>query len=155
MGLESTLRKPFSTFTRSSAILDSLFLPAPFSSLFFLRSELGRIDGLTITLLGMSFLSIHWVFSLFWAGDLKHGRTVHSLATLLTNFRVKLNYVSPESLSMPVWFHFEISQTPLMFPTTGGDCQGRGRKEDPTKVQLLVTLDPIFFKMLFSGKRLS
>jgi len=35
------------------------------------------------------------------AGDLKHGRTVHSLASLLTNFNVKLNYVSPESLRMP------------------------------------------------------
>jgi len=34
-------------------------------------------------------------------GDLKHGRTVHSLARLLTLYRVNLQYVSPESLRMP------------------------------------------------------
>ncbi len=34
-------------------------------------------------------------------GDLKHGRTVHSLARLLTLYRVKLCYVSPPSLKMP------------------------------------------------------
>lgn len=34
-------------------------------------------------------------------GDLKHGRTVHSLARLLTLYRVRLCYVSPESLQMP------------------------------------------------------
>lgn len=35
-------------------------------------------------------------------GDLKYGRTVHSLARLLTRFKnIKLNYVSPEVLRMP------------------------------------------------------
>ncbi|MFC1646868.1 aspartate carbamoyltransferase [Patescibacteria group bacterium] len=34
-------------------------------------------------------------------GDLKYGRTVHSLARLLTLFDIKLNYVSPEILRMP------------------------------------------------------
>ena len=34
-------------------------------------------------------------------GDLKHGRTVHSLARLLTLYRVRLCYVSPPSLKMP------------------------------------------------------
>jgi len=35
-------------------------------------------------------------------GDLKYGRTVHSLARLLTNFTsIKLNYVSPDILKMP------------------------------------------------------
>ena len=34
-------------------------------------------------------------------GDLKHGRTVHSLARILTFYRVKLQYVSPASLRMP------------------------------------------------------
>jgi len=50
-----------------------------------IREEMGRIDGLTITMLG----------------DLKYGRTVHSLAKLLTLFDVKLNYVAPEILQMP------------------------------------------------------
>ena len=34
-------------------------------------------------------------------GDLKYGRTVHSLAKLLTRYDVKINYVSPEVLKMP------------------------------------------------------
>ncbi len=45
----------------------------------------GRIDGLTVTMLG----------------DLKYGRTVHSLARLLSLYEVKINYVSPEILRMP------------------------------------------------------
>ena len=53
--------------------------------LFTIREELGRIDGLTVTMLG----------------DLKYGRTVHSLARLLTLYNVRLNYLSPEILCMP------------------------------------------------------
>jgi aspartate carbamoyltransferase catalytic subunit len=34
-------------------------------------------------------------------GDLKYGRTVHSLARLLSLFNVRLNYVSPDLLRMP------------------------------------------------------
>lgn len=34
-------------------------------------------------------------------GDLKHGRTVHSLACLLTQYRVSLRYVAPPGLHMP------------------------------------------------------
>jgi aspartate carbamoyltransferase len=52
---------------------------------FTIKEELGHLDGLTVTLLG----------------DLKHGRTVHSLARLLSLYKVKLNYVAPEILRMP------------------------------------------------------
>ena len=45
----------------------------------------GQVDGMTVTMLG----------------DLKYGRTVHSLARLLSLFKVKINYVSPEILRMP------------------------------------------------------
>jgi aspartate carbamoyltransferase catalytic subunit len=45
----------------------------------------GQIDGMTVTMLG----------------DLKYGRTVHSLARLLSLFKVRINYVSPEILRMP------------------------------------------------------
>lgn len=34
-------------------------------------------------------------------GDLKHGRTVHSLAKLLTQYRITLRYVAPKDLHMP------------------------------------------------------
>jgi aspartate carbamoyltransferase catalytic subunit len=45
----------------------------------------GQVDGMTVTMLG----------------DLKYGRTVHSLARLLSLFKVRLNYVSPDILKMP------------------------------------------------------
>jgi aspartate carbamoyltransferase len=45
----------------------------------------GQVDGMTVTMLG----------------DLKYGRTVHSLARLLSLFKVKINYVSPEILRLP------------------------------------------------------
>ncbi len=45
----------------------------------------GQIDGMSVTMLG----------------DLRYGRTVHSLARLLSLFNVKINYVSPEILRMP------------------------------------------------------
>jgi aspartate carbamoyltransferase len=53
--------------------------------LFTIIEELGHTDGLTVTMLG----------------DLKYGRTVHSLARLLSLFRVTVNYVAPEILRMP------------------------------------------------------
>ncbi|HPH94265.1 MAG TPA: aspartate carbamoyltransferase [Anaerolineaceae bacterium] len=54
--------------------------------LYTIAAELGHLDGLTVTMLG----------------DLKYGRTVHSLARLLSLFGAKLNYVSPDLLRMPV-----------------------------------------------------
>jgi aspartate carbamoyltransferase len=53
--------------------------------LFTIVEELGQVDGLTVTMLG----------------DLKFGRTVHSLARLLSLYDIRLNYVSPEILRMP------------------------------------------------------
>lgn len=53
--------------------------------LFTILEERGSIEGTTVTMLG----------------DLKYGRTVHSLARLLSMYDVKLNYVSPEQLQMP------------------------------------------------------
>ncbi|KAG8914414.1 hypothetical protein FRC01_004090 [Tulasnella sp. 417] len=50
-----------------------------------IRSELGTVNGKTITLLG----------------DLKNGRTVHSLVVLLSFYSVRLNFVAPPSLKMP------------------------------------------------------
>ncbi|KAK9731177.1 Amidohydrolase family [Popillia japonica] len=53
--------------------------------IFTIREEIGTVNGLTITLVG----------------DLKNGRTVHSLARLLTLYNVQLKYVSPPTLKMP------------------------------------------------------
>ncbi|HKY54912.1 MAG TPA: aspartate carbamoyltransferase, partial [Anaerolineales bacterium] len=62
---------------------------------FTIREELGRLDDLNVTMLG----------------DLKYGRTVHSLARLLSAFDgIKLNYVSPEILRMPNEIMDEIAE---------------------------------------------
>jgi aspartate carbamoyltransferase len=63
--------------------------------LFTIREELGQIDGLTVTMLG----------------DLKYGRTVHSLARLLSLFSVRLNYVAPDILRMPKEILAELPRT--------------------------------------------
>jgi carbamoyl-phosphate synthase/aspartate carbamoyltransferase len=67
------------TETSSSPYMQALL------DVYTIRSELGTVNGRTITLLG----------------DLKNGRTVHSLVTLLCIYSVRLNFVSPRSLSMP------------------------------------------------------
>ena len=53
--------------------------------LFTMREAKDSLDGLNVTMVG----------------DLKYGRTVHTLAQALTNFGVKLTLVAPESLQMP------------------------------------------------------
>lgn len=52
---------------------------------FTIQAELGTIDGLTVSLVG----------------DLKHGRTVHSLSKLLSLYNVTINYVAPACLGLP------------------------------------------------------
>ena len=54
--------------------------------LFTIREEMGRIDGLKIAMIG----------------DLRYGRTVHSLTRLLMQYDVSLRYVSPEILRLPM-----------------------------------------------------
>jgi len=54
--------------------------------LFTLREELGHIDGLRVAMVG----------------DLKYGRTVHSLAKLLSMYDVEIYLVSPEILRLPL-----------------------------------------------------
>jgi len=53
--------------------------------LFTIRTEKGRIENLNITMVG----------------DLRYGRTVHSLAIALSKFGNTINLVSPEGLEMP------------------------------------------------------
>lgn len=61
---------------------------------FCIREELGSVNGITITLIG----------------DLKNGRTVHSLVKLLSLYDVSLNFVSPPSLAMPDYVKQEASR---------------------------------------------
>ena len=50
-----------------------------------IREEIGTVNGLTIAMVG----------------DLKHGRTVHSLVQLLSLYDVKIRLVAPQGLEMP------------------------------------------------------
>jgi carbamoyl-phosphate synthase/aspartate carbamoyltransferase/dihydroorotase/carbamoyl-phosphate synthase/aspartate carbamoyltransferase len=54
--------------------------------LFTIREELGRLNGLKIAMVG----------------DLRYGRTVHSLTKLLLQYDVSLRFVSPEILRLPL-----------------------------------------------------
>ena len=54
--------------------------------LFTIKDELGQIDGLRIAMVG----------------DLRYGRTVHSLTKLLLQYNVSLRFVSPEILRLPL-----------------------------------------------------
>ncbi|GAA5952842.1 hypothetical protein JCM21900_004241 [Sporobolomyces salmonicolor] len=56
-----------------------------FLDIYTIREELGTVNGLTITMVG----------------DLKNGRTVHSLVRLLSLYSVTLNFVAPPGLEMP------------------------------------------------------
>ncbi len=102
--------------------------------LFTIQEELGRVDGLTVTMMG----------------DLKYGRTVHSLARLLTLYDIKLNYVSPDILSMPAEIMDEIdgkgipqaATTDLMDVLTESDVLyvtrvQKERFEDPNQHEVL------------------
>jgi aspartate carbamoyltransferase catalytic subunit len=44
-------------------------------------------------------------------GDLKYGRTVHSLAQALTNFDVRQEFVSPESLRLPENVRYDLRES--------------------------------------------
>ena len=54
--------------------------------LYTIQDELGKIDGLKVAMVG----------------DLRYGRTVHSLTKLLLQYDVQLRYVSPEVLRLPM-----------------------------------------------------
>jgi aspartate carbamoyltransferase catalytic subunit len=54
--------------------------------LYTIRQELGRLDGLSVAMVG----------------DLRFGRTVHSLTRLLIQYDVRLTFVSPEILRLPL-----------------------------------------------------
>lgn len=84
----------------SSAAIAAKFSPVPiinggngsvehptqaFLDLYTIREELGTVSGLTIT----------------FVGDLRYGRTVHSLVKLLQHYDVQVQLVSPPALSLP------------------------------------------------------
>lgn len=67
--------------------------------LFTIQQELGRLDGAEIAMVG----------------DLKHGRTVHSLSRLAKRFNLTLRFVAPEALRMPAKIRDELTAAGVTF----------------------------------------
>ena len=63
--------------------------------LFTINEEMGKLEGLNV---GM-------------VGDLRYGRTVHSLSQALDRFKTKFFFISPESLKMPTHVTDELNNT--------------------------------------------
>jgi aspartate carbamoyltransferase catalytic subunit len=67
--------------------------------LFTIKEEFGSIDGLSIGLVG----------------DLRYGRTVHSLSIALSNFNVNLKLISPSILKMPTHYKDHLQQAGIPY----------------------------------------
>ncbi|TIC51772.1 carbamoyl-phosphate synth [Wallemia mellicola] len=92
-----------------------------FLDIYTIREELGTVNGLTITMVG----------------DLKNGRTVHSLVKLLNLYNVHLNFVSPPSLNMPDSIKAECRKSGVTFHETArlDDVIGKSDVIYMTRVQ--------------------
>ncbi|KAK9467797.1 hypothetical protein V1512DRAFT_246548 [Lipomyces arxii] len=66
--------------------------------LFTIREELGTVNGITVTFMG----------------DLKYGRTVHSLCTLLQHYQVRIQLVSPPQLALPEEYREELEHAGML-----------------------------------------
>jgi len=53
-----------------------------------------------------------------FCGDLKYGRTVHSLAIALTHFGAKMYFIAPESLQMPKIYLEELDEKGIKYVVT-------------------------------------
>jgi len=70
-----------------------------FLDLYTIMKEKGRLEGLTVGFMG----------------DLKYGRTVHSLAHALGLFGCEMHFVSPKGLEMPSDHLFELSKNGVAY----------------------------------------
>jgi aspartate carbamoyltransferase catalytic subunit len=70
--------------------------------LYTILSEKGNLDGLSIAFIG----------------DLKYGRTIHSLINLLRHYKVHLYLISPDELKLPDIYKKNISNYPITFEET-------------------------------------
>ncbi len=65
-----------------------------------IKRELGRLDNLTVG----------------FCGDLKYGRTVHSLIKSLARFTsIKVVLIAPEELKLPKYVYKEVASSPIIF----------------------------------------
>ncbi|MHC1739764.1 MAG: aspartate carbamoyltransferase [Anaerolineaceae bacterium] len=102
--------------------------------LYTIQKERGRLNNLTITL----------------AGDLKNGRTVHSLSWLLGKYGARFYFVSPPELKMPDEFTQSLRNDGIDVIETS-DLEGAAAKSDVlymTRVQKERFTDPSEYERL-------
>jgi aspartate carbamoyltransferase catalytic subunit len=102
--------------------------------LYTIKKELGKIDGLKVSLVG----------------DLKYGRTVHSLSYALTMFDVELTLVSPSQLSMPEEVVSDLEASGLRVVETGdlGEVIGSSDVIYMTRIQKERFPDPTEYERM-------
>ena len=102
--------------------------------LYTIRKEQRKVDGLTIALVG----------------DLKHGRTVHSLATLLSQFEISFLFVSPQALRMPSEIMERVQKRGIGFRETDdlGQALGEADVVYMTRIQRERFTDPAEYDRL-------
>ncbi|MBP9718114.1 aspartate carbamoyltransferase [Candidatus Gracilibacteria bacterium] len=81
--------------------------------LFTIQKERGTLDGITVAMVG----------------DLKFGRTVHSLSQMLSHFKVKLIFIAPDELKMPAHITEELKKRGIDIEETT-DMVGGLKKAD-------------------------
>lgn len=118
--------------------------------LYTIQKEKGGLDNLTVAL----------------AGDLKNGRTVHSLSNLLANIGVRFYFVAPDALKMPAEItdalrklKVEIIETPDL-PKALADSDvvymtriQKERFEDPAEYERLKGSYELDMKMVKAAKK--
>jgi aspartate carbamoyltransferase catalytic subunit len=100
--------------------------------LYTIQKVKGRLDNLNIGLLG----------------DLKYGRTVHSLATALSHFNPTFYFIAPQALQMPQTYLDELKEKKIKFYTTS-NLQKVSKKLDilyVTRIQKERFPDPVEYE---------
>lgn len=85
-----------------------------FLDLFTIFESVGRLEGLCVGLMG----------------DLKYGRTVHSLAHAMALFGAKLVFISPPSLAMPPHVLTELAESGVSFRTVSSPEEAQDSEMD-------------------------
>jgi len=100
--------------------------------LYTIMKSKGKIDGLNIGFLG----------------DLKYGRTVHSLAIALSHFRTSLYFISPEALKMPDSYLEELDGKGIKYYEESDMLKAIGRLDVlyATRIQKERFPDPLEYK---------
>jgi aspartate carbamoyltransferase catalytic subunit len=102
--------------------------------LYTIRREKGRVEGLTVALVG----------------DLKYGRTVHSLSALLGKLGARFYFVSPKALAMPADITSGLRQQGVEIVETGelGEAAARSDVLYMTRIQRERFSDPSEYERL-------